>query len=41
VLARMIKSVRPGTQLTVNYGDEVWFKCACDACWVDPDDEGQ
>jgi hypothetical protein len=32
VLARMIKSVRPGTYLTVNYGDEVWFKCACDAC---------
>uniref|UniRef100_H3GZH6 SET domain-containing protein n=1 Tax=Phytophthora ramorum TaxID=164328 RepID=H3GZH6_PHYRM len=32
VLARMIKAVRPGTQLTVNYSDEVWFKCACDTC---------
>ncbi|KAE8880592.1 hypothetical protein PF007_g11441 [Phytophthora fragariae] len=39
VLARMIKTVKPGTQLTVNYGDEIWFKCACDSCWVDPDDE--
>ncbi|KAK1942004.1 Histone-lysine N-methyltransferase [Phytophthora citrophthora] len=39
VLARMIKSVRPGTQLTVSYGDEMWFKCACDTCWLDPDDE--
>ncbi|POM58928.1 Hypothetical protein PHPALM_36363 [Phytophthora palmivora] len=39
VLARMIKSAPPGTQLTVNYGDEIWFKCACDSCWVDPDDK--
>ncbi|KAE9047702.1 hypothetical protein PR001_g4096 [Phytophthora rubi] len=39
VLARMIKTIRPGTQLTVNYGDKNWFKCACDSCWVDPDDK--
>uniref|UniRef100_H3H669 SET domain-containing protein n=1 Tax=Phytophthora ramorum TaxID=164328 RepID=H3H669_PHYRM len=39
VLARMIKTVWPGTQLTVNYGDEIWFKCGCDSCWVDPVDE--
>ncbi|KAE8909183.1 hypothetical protein PF003_g6870 [Phytophthora fragariae] len=39
VLARMIKTVKPATQLTVNYGDEIWFNYACDSCWVDPDDE--
>ncbi|KAE8912150.1 hypothetical protein PF005_g23348 [Phytophthora fragariae] len=39
VLARMTKTVKPGKQLTVNYGDEIWFKCACDSCWVDPGDE--
>jgi hypothetical protein len=37
----MIKIAFPGTQLTVNYGDEIWFKCACDSCWVDPNDDEQ
>jgi len=35
----MIKTVFPGTYLTVNYGDEIWFKCACDSCWVDHNDD--
>eukprot|EP00644_Phytophthora_capsici_P013280 jgi/Phyca11/101217/e_gw1.5.457.1 len=35
VLAKMIKTVLPGTQLTVNYGADIWFKCACDSCWID------
>ncbi|KAG1704611.1 hypothetical protein DVH05_005539 [Phytophthora capsici] len=39
VLAKMTKTVRTGTQLTVNFGADIWFKCACDSCWVDPDDE--
>jgi hypothetical protein len=40
-LTVMIKTAFPGTQLTVNYGDEIWLKCACDSCWVDPNDDGQ
>ncbi|KAE9335567.1 hypothetical protein PR003_g12946 [Phytophthora rubi] len=36
VLAVMIKSMRAGTQLTVDYGKQVWIKCACDDCWVKP-----
>ncbi|KAE9160105.1 hypothetical protein PF005_g31785, partial [Phytophthora fragariae] len=39
VLAVMIKTVKAGTQLTVNYGKKVWFKCACDDCWVEPTGE--
>eukprot|EP00644_Phytophthora_capsici_P001706 jgi/Phyca11/107867/e_gw1.14.199.1 len=39
VLAKRIKTVLTGTQLTVNYGADIWFMCACDSCWVDPDDE--
>jgi hypothetical protein len=38
-LTVMIKTVFPGTYLTVNYGDEIWFKCACDSCWVDHNDD--
>ncbi|KAE9243395.1 hypothetical protein PF004_g6171 [Phytophthora fragariae] len=33
VLAVMIYDVKAGTELTVNYGDDIWFKCACDECW--------
>jgi hypothetical protein len=36
VLAVTIKTVSAGTQLTVNYGDEIWFKCACDSYWATP-----
>ncbi|OWZ04473.1 Set domain-containing hypothetical protein [Phytophthora megakarya] len=32
VLVKMIKSVKAGAQLTVHYGNERWFKCACDTC---------
>ncbi|KAE8899117.1 hypothetical protein PF003_g16960 [Phytophthora fragariae] len=39
VLAVMIKTVKAGTQLTVNYCKKVWFKCACDDCWVEPTGE--
>ncbi|GMF45576.1 unnamed protein product [Phytophthora fragariaefolia] len=37
VLVRMIKDVKAGTQITVDYGDEMWFKCACDDCWKEED----
>jgi hypothetical protein len=30
--AVMISDVTARTELTVNYGDEIWFKCACDEC---------
>ncbi|KAE8897514.1 hypothetical protein PF005_g8612 [Phytophthora fragariae] len=33
VLVKMIKSVSAGAQITVHYGNERWFKCACDPCW--------
>lgn len=32
-LVVMTKAVKAGTEKTVNYGGEVWFKCACDECW--------
>ncbi|KAG7385208.1 hypothetical protein PHYPSEUDO_001750 [Phytophthora pseudosyringae] len=35
VMAIMIKDVMAGTQLTVSYGDEIWFKCACDDSWTE------
>ncbi|KAG3112187.1 hypothetical protein PI124_g8853 [Phytophthora idaei] len=33
VLVKMIKDVKAGAQITVNYGPERWFKCAWDLCW--------
>uniref|UniRef100_H3GY83 SET domain-containing protein n=1 Tax=Phytophthora ramorum TaxID=164328 RepID=H3GY83_PHYRM len=33
VLVKMIKNVKAGAQVTVHYGNERWFKCACDRCW--------
>ncbi|ETL91278.1 hypothetical protein L917_10110 [Phytophthora nicotianae] len=35
VLVKMIKNVKASAQVTVHYGDEHWFKCACDVCWED------
>ncbi|GMF40717.1 unnamed protein product [Phytophthora fragariaefolia] len=32
VMAVMIKSVKAGAQLTVNYGNQIWFQCSCDDC---------
>ncbi|POM80809.1 Set domain containing hypothetical protein [Phytophthora palmivora] len=32
-MVKMIKDVQAGAEITVNYGDERWFKCACDHCW--------
>ncbi|KAG6615454.1 putative set domain-containing protein [Phytophthora cinnamomi] len=34
VLVKMLKNVKAGAQVTVHYGNERWFKCACDGCWV-------
>ncbi|KAF1791471.1 SET domain [Phytophthora cactorum] len=39
VLIKMIKNVKPGAQITVNYGPERWFKSTCDACWLDQEQE--
>jgi hypothetical protein len=39
VLVKMIKNVSPGAQITVHYGNERWFKCACDRCWNRRDQE--
>ncbi|RLN44480.1 hypothetical protein BBJ28_00023856 [Nothophytophthora sp. Chile5] len=33
VLVKMIRNVKPGAQITVHYGKERWFRCACDTCW--------
>eukprot|EP00644_Phytophthora_capsici_P004645 jgi/Phyca11/111174/e_gw1.19.489.1 len=33
VLVRMIADVKAGAQITVNYGNQTWFKCACEQCW--------
>ncbi|ETO99576.1 hypothetical protein F441_23008 [Phytophthora nicotianae CJ01A1] len=33
VLCRMISTVDAGAQITVSYGNEIWFRCACDQCW--------
>ncbi|KAG6577989.1 putative set domain-containing protein [Phytophthora cinnamomi] len=34
VLVKMLKNVKAGAQVTVHYGNERWFKCACDGCWL-------
>ncbi|ETP31656.1 hypothetical protein F442_19502 [Phytophthora nicotianae P10297] len=39
VLVKMIKDVKAGAQITVHYGNERWFKCACDDCWAENDNE--
>eukprot|EP00644_Phytophthora_capsici_P018863 jgi/Phyca11/132296/e_gw1.151.17.1 len=33
VLVKIIKSVTAGVQVTVHYGNERWFNCACVRCW--------
>ncbi|ETI49065.1 hypothetical protein F443_07045 [Phytophthora nicotianae P1569] len=33
VMVTMTKDVQAGAEITVNYGDERWFKCACEDCW--------
>lgn len=37
ILVKMIKDVKAGAQITVNYGKTAWFKCACDKCWAAKD----
>ncbi|POM71387.1 LOW QUALITY PROTEIN: Set domain containing hypothetical protein [Phytophthora palmivora] len=37
VMARMLKTAKPEAELTVNYGDQTWFTCARDECWVEPE----
>ncbi|ETN01368.1 hypothetical protein PPTG_17167 [Phytophthora nicotianae INRA-310] len=39
VLVKMLKDVKAGAQITVHYGNERWFRCACDDCWSDDDGE--
>ncbi|KAG3001080.1 hypothetical protein PC119_g16847 [Phytophthora cactorum] len=39
VLMRMIKDVKTGAHITVNCGNETWFKCACDTCWKRSDND--
>ncbi|KAE9170899.1 hypothetical protein PF002_g29966 [Phytophthora fragariae] len=34
VFVKMIKNVKAGAQVTVHYGNERWFTCACDQCWA-------
>ncbi|POM64280.1 Set domain containing hypothetical protein [Phytophthora palmivora] len=42
VLVKMIKDVKAGAQITVHYGNERWFKCACDDCWEERyEDDGE
>ncbi|ETL97879.1 hypothetical protein L917_04917 [Phytophthora nicotianae] len=41
VLVKMIKNVKTGAQITVHYGNERWFKCACDLCWKEPSRTGE
>ncbi|ETP49124.1 hypothetical protein F442_05264 [Phytophthora nicotianae P10297] len=41
VLVKMIKNVQAGAQITVHYGNERWFKCACDLCWKEPSRTGE
>jgi len=36
LLVKLIKNVAAGAQITVQYGNERWFKCACDQCWQEP-----
>ncbi|ETO67800.1 hypothetical protein F444_15308 [Phytophthora nicotianae P1976] len=34
VLVRMTKNLYAGSQITVDYGNQTWFRCACDECWT-------
>ncbi|RLN86600.1 hypothetical protein BBJ28_00024444 [Nothophytophthora sp. Chile5] len=34
VFVKMLKNVKAGAHVTVHYGTERWFKCACDGCWA-------
>ncbi|KAG4234883.1 hypothetical protein PC116_g16964 [Phytophthora cactorum] len=36
----MIRDVKASAQITVHYGNERWFKCACDDCWDQPGKDG-
>ncbi|ETP52174.1 hypothetical protein F442_02772 [Phytophthora nicotianae P10297] len=33
VIVKMIKNVKAGAEITVNYGNERCFVCACEDCW--------
>ncbi|ETI30907.1 hypothetical protein F443_22031 [Phytophthora nicotianae P1569] len=33
VFVKMVKDVKAGAVITVQYGNERWFVCACDECW--------
>ncbi|ETP37002.1 hypothetical protein F442_15152 [Phytophthora nicotianae P10297] len=37
VLVRMTKNLYAGSQITVDYGNQTWFRCACDECWTGAD----
>ncbi|KAE8878753.1 hypothetical protein PF005_g27201 [Phytophthora fragariae] len=39
VIVKMIEDVKAGAQITVNYGKERWFTCACDDCWQVKDED--
>ncbi|KAE8982712.1 hypothetical protein PF004_g21883 [Phytophthora fragariae] len=39
VIVKMVKDVKAGAQITVNYGKERWFTCACDDCCQVKDEE--
>jgi SET domain-containing protein len=41
VLVKMIANVKAGAQITVNYGKERWFRCACDVCWCEDGNKEQ
>eukprot|EP00644_Phytophthora_capsici_P013281 jgi/Phyca11/100715/e_gw1.5.298.1 len=38
VLVRMVENVYAGAQITVDYGKQTWFRCACEQCWTREDD---
>jgi SET domain-containing protein len=37
ILLKMLRRVMAGAQVTVHYGTERWFRCACYACWSEAD----
>ncbi|ETL80660.1 hypothetical protein L917_18866, partial [Phytophthora nicotianae] len=39
VLVRMVENVYAGTQITVDYGKQTWFRCACEQCWTRKDED--
>jgi SET domain-containing protein len=41
VLVKMIANVKAGAEITVHYGKERWFRCACDVCWYEDGNKEQ